>query len=168
MTRDVCLTILLAAALCGCATGPIRARVLDAQTRQPIPGAVVLGVWTKVVSGLPYHHDFVGVRETDTDADGRFELERLPSSGLRGEGGGQSITVYKFGYIGWNNLEVFPTSKLREDQNIPSEILLERFPPAESHQQHMFFISNSMLGGMYGLDLIPRFEGAIEQERKLR
>lgn len=80
----ICLVVLLS----GC-SNVIRAQVIDAETKRPIPGAVVVGVWMTVV-GLPgmTHHQTVGVRETETDADGRFDLERLPSSGLDGEGDG--------------------------------------------------------------------------------
>lgn len=58
-------------------TGPLAGRVVDRQTAQPIAGAVVLGVWTKV-GGVPelYHTKLVDVREAETDADGRFVLGR--------------------------------------------------------------------------------------------
>lgn len=164
MRGAACLSLLLGAILAGCATGPIRARVLDAETRQPVPGAVVVGVWTKVIGGLLYHHELVGVRETETDAEGRFELERLPSSGLDGEGDGQAITVYKLGYLAWSNVYLF-RGDLRKDQRIPREILLDRFPPGESHQEHLFFISNATTMG--DLDPNSKFQRAIERERKL-
>ena len=66
--------LVLALAITGCAT-TLRGQVVDAQTGQPIPGAVILGVWTKGggVPGLA-HTDLVGVREAETDAEGRFEL----------------------------------------------------------------------------------------------
>jgi len=87
--------------------------VLDAETRQPINGAVVLGVWTRVVGFGLCHPKLVGVRETETGPDRRFTLPRLLSSGLDGEGGGEAITIYKFGYVAWSNLFVFPASDLR-------------------------------------------------------
>ena len=168
VTGLACRVVLAASLLAGCATGPIRAQVLDAQTRQPIPGAVVLGVWTKVVGWGLYHHELVGVRETETDTEGKFEVERLPSSGLDGEGDGQAITVYKFGYLAWSNIYLF-RGNLREKQKVPREILLERFPPGENHQRHMDFISASTRGGrgLYFRQLIPKFSGAIERERNL-
>jgi len=151
----------------GCARA-IQARVVDAETRQPIAGAVVLGVWT-TLAGLPglYHHKLVGVRETETDADGRFTLERLESSGLDGEGGGQAITIYKLGYVAWSNLFVFPTSALRENQRVPREIPLERFPPGGSRSRHMSFISNAMGAGLYGYDAIPKFSEALKEETEM-
>lgn len=167
MKRAGCLSLLLGAVLAGCATGPIRAQVLDAETRQPIPGAVVLGVWSKVVGPLLYHHELVGVRETETDAEGRFELERLPSSGLDGEGDGQAITVYKFGYIAWSNIYLFPTSERREYQRIPKEILLDHFPARESHQRHLSHIDFSTVNVLYSRDSAPKFRDALKPEYEL-
>lgn len=161
MRRHGWLLILLALIGAGCAT-TIRAQVLDAETRRPIPGAVVLGVWSRVVGFGLTHHELVGVAETATDADGRFELERLGRSGFRRE---EAITVYKFGYVAWSNLYHFPI-RLREDQTIPRDILLGRFPPTESHQRHMGFI-DSATAGAYSHEMIPRFSNAIRQELTL-
>lgn len=167
MKQAACLPILLAGLVAGCVSGPIRARVLDAETRQPIPGAVVLGVWTKIVGPLLYHHELVGVRETETDAQGRFELERLPSSGLDGEGDGQAITVYKFGYVAWSNIYLFPTSKRRESQRIPREIFLDRFPPGSSHERHVYFIWDATRNDMYPRASAPKFQKEFSPEFEL-
>jgi hypothetical protein len=154
------LLLLLVVAGTGCSAATIRARVLDAQTREPIARAVVLGVWTTVSGGLLYHHELVGVRETETDGNGRFELERLPSSGLNGEGDGQAITVYKAGYIAWSNIYLFQPAKLRENQTIPENIFLERFPPGASHARHRDFIS-SATGGRNNPKTTPKFWKAL-------
>jgi hypothetical protein len=166
--RNVWPPILLIVGLAaGCSATTIVARVLDAETRQPVAGAVVLGVWNRLVCQLLCAHELVGVRETETDGEGRFTLERLPSSGYDGEGGGQAITVYKFGYVAWSNLYVFPSSRLRENQEIPGAILLERFPPGESRGKHVSFINN-VIGGGFGDEAMPRFRQALERELTLR
>jgi hypothetical protein len=159
----VTLLLLLPATACG---GSIEGQVLDAQTGKPIQGAVVLGVWTKV-AGLPglHHHELVGVREVETDADGRFTLER-PSSQYNREDG-ESVTVYKFGYVAWNNIFTFPASQRRTGRQVPAQILLERFPQGESHQRHMSFISNARRAGMYGYESNPKFERAVDQEMRM-
>ena len=166
MGRNACLLLVLGLVAAGCSATTIGARVLDAETRQPVSGAVILGVWSQLVCRLLCAHEHVGVRETESDGDGRFALERLPSSGYDGEGDGQAITVYKFGYVAWSNLFIFPSSRQREDQGIPREVLLEPFPPGESHRKHMYFIGNA-IGGGYGIDAIPRFHRAIQRERNL-
>jgi len=157
---------LVALAGSGCAS-TIHARVLDAETRQPIQGAVVLGVWTTVegLFGL-YNHKLVGVGEAETDAEGRFTLERLRSSGLDGEGDGQAVTIYKFGYVAWSNLFLFPDSAQRRNQRVPSEILLDRLPAGATHQRHLQFIDGAQ-GWTVSEDLMPKFRNSLEQEREL-
>jgi len=150
----------------GCAR-TLQARVIDAETRQPVDGAVVVGVWTKVQGIGSYFHSFVGVRETSTDANGRFQLERLESSGLDGEGEGQAITVYKSGYVAWSNIYVAPALELRQDQRIPSQILLEKLPPTYSHRQHLRLIDQATLSWLYSIDATPRLEEALKRERSL-
>jgi len=140
--RTLIAALFVALAASGCAT-TIQARVLDAETKQPIQGAVVRGIWTKVAGVRGFtHRELVGVRATETDADGRFTLERLPSDGFEGEGDGQSILVYKFGYVAWSNLIVFPSRGRREKQGVPKEIFLDLFPQSGSHFEHVLFIDS--------------------------
>ena len=144
----------------GCA-GTLKGQVLDAQTGQPIEGAVVLGVWTKY-SGLPglQYGELAGVKETETDVDGRFVLETAGSLGAE-----EAVTIYKSGYVAWSNLFMFPTSERRQDIRVPSRIMLERFPPGQSHQRHVDFISGARRAGMgYGRESIPKFWNALQRE----
>ncbi len=141
--RVMCASIALAALLTGCATGPMRARVLDAETREPIAGAVVLGVWTRVVGIGLSHSEDVGLAESETDGHGRFELEREGTSGVRRD---EAVTVYKFGYIAWSNSLIFPGWQRRDTRQIPEVILLERFPAGLSHRDHLSFIDQATLG----------------------
>lgn len=153
------LLMLLVLAGTGCA-GTLKGQVVDAQTGNPIAGAVVLGVWMKYV-GLPglEHSQLVGVKETETDAEGRFVLETL-----RGE---ESITVYKFGYVAWNNLFIFPTSARRQNTSVPSKISLEKFPPGESHKRHMDFVAGATRG-RENPDSTPQLWKAIRPEHFLK
>ncbi len=157
--------LLLLFADAGCA-GTMQGQILDAQTGQPIAGAVVLGVWTKVV-GFPglQHHELVDVREAEADADGRFSLERPTSFGNE-----EAVTIYKFGYVAWSNLFTFPTSPLHEgeDARIPPRILLARFPAGQSHQRHLHFIRNARRSVMYGDEKVPKFMDALRPELNVR
>ena len=159
------VALLLTAILASGCAGTVRSQVLDAETRRPITDAIVLGVWTRCAGLFICQHEFVGTRETATDEAGWFTLERLRSSGLYGEAGGQAITVYKPGYAPWSNLFVFPTSELRKDRGIPRPILLERFPAQQSYDDLRYFISNSTRSRV-GLYASPRLWDAMEQVRK--
>lgn len=56
--------------------GPYRGRVIDAQTKAPLAGAVVVARWLRDrVYPLHSVQENYAVRETLTDADGRFVLE---------------------------------------------------------------------------------------------
>jgi hypothetical protein len=66
--------------------------------------------------------------------------------------------------VAWNNEEVFPTFKPRKSTGIPDQILLEVFPPGESHQKHMMFI-NHIRAGVYGVDSFPKFWKVLQPEK---
>jgi len=162
--RKICpalgmMFLLFALAGTGCA-GTLKGQVVDAQTGTPIAGAVILGVWMKYVGppGLE-HSQLVGLKETETDAEGRFVLETLS--------GEESITVYKFGYVAWNNLFTFPTSARRQGTSVPSKISLEKFPPGESHRRHMDFVAGATRR-REGPDSSPLFWKAIRPEHFLK
>ena len=56
--------------------GPYRAQVVDAETKTPLPGAVVVALWRRN-RVYPFHSvtENYAVRETVTDAEGRFVLD---------------------------------------------------------------------------------------------
>jgi hypothetical protein len=59
--------------------GPFRGQIVDAETGQPIAGAVVLVVWWEAVpTPVQTNRKFYDARETVTDAEGRFEVPRRP------------------------------------------------------------------------------------------
>ncbi len=149
----------------GCAgIGTIRSQVVDAQTGQPIQGAVVLGVWTKQVGLLGmYRTELVDVKEVEVDAQGRFELERPGDLSVDEE----KITVYKFGYVAWSNQFLFPSFQRREDTRVPEQIRLELFPQGGNHREHMRFISLGSAAGVYD-ELNPKFQKAIDHELRMR
>jgi len=155
--------LLLAPTSIGCAS-TLSGQVVDAQTGQPIAGAVVLGVWV-YAGGAPglAHSELVGVREAETDAEGRFALESL--AGLPVE---ERITVYKSGYVAWSNLFSFPPLRRREKTAAPTQIRLEPFPPGESHWEHMLFIDLARSSGLYGNESNPKLQTAIDRERRMR
>jgi hypothetical protein len=161
------LSLLLGNGACAIRSGLLTSQVLEAQTGQPLSGAVVLGVWTTKGEGIFGAHaptKLVGVREAETDAQGRFTLER-PSGVFSEED--ESITVYKFGYVAWNNLFLWPTSKRREDSQIPAQIRLDTFPEGGDRRRHIGFISGATRGGDNSRDT-PKFFQAVQREWEKR
>ena len=155
------LMLLLGTACAG--VGSIQGQVFDAQTKQPIPGAIVLGVWTQR-EGMVFHiTKLVDVKEVEVDAQGRFTLDRSLGFGIE-----ESITVYKFGYVAWNNELIFPSYENRKSKSIPDLILLQPFPAEESHQKHRGFIESVIRGGMYSNERDQRFEDAIRGREPLK
>ncbi len=107
-----------------------------------------------------YRTELVGVKEVEVDAQGRFELERPGDLSVDEE----SVTVYKFGYVAWNNQFLFPSLQRREDTHVPEQIRLEMFPFGESRTSHRDFISLATMG--VGLSSrAPRFWDAVRSER---
>jgi hypothetical protein len=162
------LSLLLGSGACAIRSGPIASQVLDAQTGQAIAGAVVLGVWTTKGEGIFGAHaptKLVGVREAETDREGRFTLERPP--GVFGADD-ESVTVYKFGYVAWSNLFLWPTSKRREDTQVPAQIRLESFPPGGDRRRHIDFIDGATRASLSSRVARPKFDKALESEWRRR
>jgi hypothetical protein len=56
--------------------GPYRGQIIDAQTKAPLAGAVVVALWRRDrVYPLQMNSEHYAVRETVTDSDGRFVME---------------------------------------------------------------------------------------------
>ena len=146
----------------GCAR-TIQGQVLEAETGKPIAGAIVLGVWTETHGFGEHYTTLVGAREAETDAQGRFTLERVQSLF-----GVEEITVYKFGYIAWSNRIIFDgPSGNRANHEVPPEIRLAPFPPGGSHKEHVRFIdlatSMTISRGAW-----VKFREAIRQEERMQ
>ena len=65
------------------AGGPYRGRVIDAETKQPLEGAVVLAIWeTKTPGVAGYGYSYLDSEEVLTDENGRFVVGRHPPKSL--------------------------------------------------------------------------------------
>ena len=87
-------------------------RVVDAETGESIEDAVVFCVW-KMQHGLPgmTYTKVYKVSETVTDKQGFFRIEGTWNPNVDHP----DLTVYKKGFVAWNNKEVFPTDERRKD-----------------------------------------------------
>lgn len=58
--------------------GPYEGRVIDAETKQPVEGVVILGTWSREhISPGGATHTFYDAQETVTDKNGDFEIKGL-------------------------------------------------------------------------------------------
>jgi len=119
--RMVCIFVavflfLAVSALPAPATGPWKGRVIDAETKEPLEGAVVLAVWDRnyrTPTGTSSY--FYEAKEVLTDKDGRFEIPSYISinflpiiSYIRGP----EFIIFKPGYGSFPNYRINPPMKL--------------------------------------------------------
>jgi len=140
--------ILLATSIVCSAAGPWRGKVIDAETKRPIGGAVVVAVWHKV-KDLPLgpYTSNIDAIETVTDKDGNFEIPAtsfLYIPFLR-EIKGPYFTIFKpsYGY--------FPRyAKLKEPhpvtpfEGISTVVEMTKWKTAEERKQNL--LSGDIIG----------------------
>jgi len=126
----------------GC-EGKITGIVVDAETGKPIEGAVILVEWTKT-KGLPglTSHDSYKVVEVVTNKDGKASIEGVSSPFVDYP----DVTVYKKGYVAWNNHYIFPDYIKRTDFDWKNNYVfkLEKFKPEYSHDKLTEFIREAV------------------------
>jgi hypothetical protein len=88
----------------GEAAGPWKGQIVDRDTGHPIPGAVVLAIWTERSRDFIHPEDhFHSAFEAVSDEDGRFVIPQhhaVPTKPLTAIRGPQ-IVIFKGGYGGW-------------------------------------------------------------------
>ncbi len=135
--------------------------VVDSVTGQPIEEAVVLVEWTKTHGIGEHWTESFKVEEAVTDKDGKFTVDGLDIRSVDPP----DVTVYKKGYVAWNNKYIFPTHENRTDfrWNDGYVIKLMKFQTLYSYDEHSSFIRNAIHSGM-GLGNKNKFKDAIEWE----
>ena len=96
--------------------GSLRGKVIDSETKEPIQGAVALGIWYTTIDWLSHApSDFYDAYEVETDENGEF---MIPGKGPRVMSNIQPMEpfVYKSGYTerslsGWEN-KFTPTMRI--------------------------------------------------------
>lgn len=120
----------------------ITGSVVDAETGQPIEGAVVLVEWTVTKGlGLTYTESYK-VIEALTDKGGKVTISGVFNPLVNPP----RITVYKKGYVAWNNEYIFPDYKKRQDFKWKNDNVfrLDKFKPEYSYDKHTFFIHSAI------------------------
>ena len=124
----------------------ITGMVVDAETGQPIDGAVILVEWTqtKGLPGMSYTESYKVV-EVVTDKEGKASIDGALSPFIRGP----NVTIYKKGYVAWNNHFIFPDWQRRTDFKWENNYVfkLEKFKPEYNYVKHTGFINSTILVG---------------------
>jgi hypothetical protein len=142
----ILITLIMFPICAGCTT-PITGKIVDAETGQPIEGAILLVEWTKVHGfGNTYTSSEKAV-EIFSDKDG---LVHIPGyNDVFAEK--PNITIYKPGYVAWNNRWIFPDSRNRTDFEWKEGYVfrLNRFKPGYTYNEHVRFIDLCIGTGLY-------------------
>lgn len=121
----------------------ITGKVVDSETGEPIEGAVILVEWTqtKGVPGMSYAESYKVV-EAVTNNEGKASIDGVFSPFIEGP----CLTIYKKGYVAWNNKLIFPGWDKRTDFEWKNNYVfkLERFKPEYSYVKHTSFIRNAI------------------------
>ena len=134
--RLYALIIFLLFGTIGC-YATITGTVVDPETGEPIEGAIVLVEWTKTKGfGLTYTESYK-VIEAVTDKEGKATVSGVFNPMVNPP----DITIYKKGYVAWNNEFIFPDQKKRKDFNWQNGYVfrMERF------KNNYSFIDNKCL-----------------------
>jgi hypothetical protein len=91
-------------------SGPYRGKVIDAETRQPLSGAVVLAIWYREVPVAPHgpavdYHDAI---EVLTDARGEFMVPARTHGTTIGKIREPDLVIYYPGYGSYPDYQVRP------------------------------------------------------------
>jgi len=144
----VVIVFALSAFIAGCYL-PISGRVLDAETQQPIEGAVVLVEWTKTHGFGEYWTESYKVVETLSDKDGVVKIAGCYSPFVNVP----DVTVYKEGYVAWNNKAIYPEYIKRSDFKWANGFSAKLIPfdgKRYNHADHVLFIHGSIHYGLPG------------------
>ncbi len=116
------ILLILLGLVSGCAT-PTTFRVLDAQTKKPIEGAVALAEWSTVRGFALTYTDTVKIVEVVSDEHGFLTLPTMTGRvALRKP----HLKIYKAGYVGWDSNWIYLGCYVR-DRKVSREIRREGF-----------------------------------------
>ncbi|MGH7388781.1 MAG: hypothetical protein ACREM3_04900 [Candidatus Rokuibacteriota bacterium] len=141
--------VALALLVLGCAgrlvyeSGPYSGRVVDAETNQPLAGAVVLAVWRKSVPiGGHMPEEFVDAVEVTTDMNGEFKIPRKEHTVIWGSMGEPRIIVFSPGYGFYPTYHVSPTDRAKELLRRHATIELPRWTTREERRRKLESLTN--------------------------
>jgi len=143
----------------------ISGRVVDAETGEPIEGAIALCVWIEPRFLIETTHHVVSVSESISDNDGRIKAGGTWRMFLDPP----ELTIYKRGYRAWNNHERFPFAAIRTDFSWKNGFVakMEKWKEGYSFNELHSFISHHQ-GGARFYKLLNEWEESEQQREPSR
>ena len=139
MRLIIAVSIIILVLVAGSCYAEITGTVIDAETGQPVEGAVMLVEWTKTkgIPGLTHtkpHKVFESVSEKNGTLTFKKVLNPLVNP--------PRITIYKKGYVAWNNEYIFPGWIKRDNFKLADGMImkLEHFKKEYSRDDHVLFL----------------------------
>jgi len=139
----------------------IDVQVVDAETGEPIEGAVLLAQWTITTFLYESASSNYKVVEKVSDESGRMTVPGVFKFGVNEP----KVVVYKKGYVAWRHDYIFPDYKKRTDFMWRDRYMfkLERFKQEYSRIDHLSFIESSYSSGVSSDGLFIRaLSGKLE------
>lgn len=137
--RHAILAVIASVFVTGGCYAEITGTVVDAETGQPIEEAVVLVEWTKTkgLPGLSYTKPY-DVFETVSKKNGSFTIKKILNPLVNPP----RITIYRKGYVAWNNEYIFPGWIKRDNFKLADGMIikLEHFKKEYSRDDHVSFL----------------------------
>jgi hypothetical protein len=162
--------VLLAVLASGCrygpdVRGPFQGEIVDADTGQPIEGAVVVVAWTHTSNFFQDGRHEVDAREAVTDAQGRWEIPERPMPPWEG---GIASALRRF-YVFAPGHEVVDRrgtpSNQYQYQRETTVTTMRRLTTREARCKFVFGLEIALPSTTVG-EKTPRYFAAIERERE--
>jgi hypothetical protein len=145
--------------------------VIDYETRKPVEGAVAIAIWRGHLKDCTLPQSLEGgcwgvtkIVETVSDKDGNIFIDGFWNWGQVEK---PRLTVYKFGYVCWDQKQVFSMKgprPMRIDFNKDNRtVWLEKWPEGFSFREHSNF-ENSITNGDSSILNTPLFYKAFRSE----
>jgi hypothetical protein len=163
MKKQIIMLVISTVLIIGGCSGPLTGVIIDAETKQPIEGALIHAQWNAVKGFGLTHTETYGIQEVKSNREGKFRIPGVIL--LAPDINPPLVIIYKRGYVAWDPEAVFrfPTEDIqrRDDFKWAKDVVIEmeKFKIEYSHAMHLSFID----GG--GIDLSEEFKDTIKWEK---